>query len=123
MPRRKLTVEELKIRIKLLNEIFENFQQITQWIPNDPENIMKYSSRAESLIEFIEVWDCGSIGGWDLKNLPVQKCKYHLYDRFLAIVKKYKSESSVKEDCGFNVDNLTKYFNELSDLRSKILYE
>jgi hypothetical protein len=117
------TFEDLKIaeimeqRIKILNDIFSNFQQITQWLPNSIDNASKYMFKAESLIERLETDDCGSIGGYDPKSPVVRENGFRLYDRFVALVKKYNNKKDINKCCQFDVDSLGKYFKKLSELR------
>jgi len=108
-------------RVKILQIIFEDFQQITQWLPNTIENSLEYHHKAEQLIEILEVADCGSVGGFDNAN-PVKRITgYELYDRFLALVHKYKDEDKIKKSCGFTLESLGKYFKTIVNLRGDIL--
>jgi len=106
-------------RIKLLNHIFEHFQQCTQWVPNNYNRASEYSKKAEALIDFIEVQDCDRIGGFDCKNPIKRTTGYELYDRFLTLVRKYKNETDIENSCYFNLQSLGTYFSMLSKLREQ----
>lgn len=108
-------------RIDVLNNINEYFQQIVQWLPNHIDLSAKYMLKAEALIEYLEVKDCGSIGGYDENNKPLHKSTFKLYDRFLTLVNKYGNENDIETECGFNLDNLGLYFSRLSNLRDEVL--
>jgi hypothetical protein len=109
------------LRETILQDIFEHFQQITQWTPNHSDSVFKYASKAESLIEILEGIDCGSYGGYDKSNPLPKKCKYHLYDRFLALLNKYNHK--VEPSCGFTIEKMCEYFNNIHNERDKILGE
>ena len=100
-------------RIKILNDIFSNFQQITQWLPNNIDNASKYMFKAESLIEILEVDDCGSIGGYDQKSPVIRKSGFLLYDRFIALVNRYDNKNDIKKCCQFDLENLGQYLEKL----------
>jgi hypothetical protein len=108
----------LKERIIILNNIFGYFQQITQWLPNNMENCAEYQIKAEALIEYLEVLDCGSTGGFDKKS-PVKwnESRFLLYDRFLALVRLYSNEKDIEKVCHFDLETLKQYFIKLSELR------
>ena len=103
----------LRTRLKILNEIFFNFQQITQWLPSHIEHASKYYYKAEVLIEFLETEDCGSVGGFDLANPNHKVTAFQLYDRFLTLMRKYHKA------CTFDPVTLGVYFIKLSKLRDK----
>ena len=107
-------------RIDILNKIFSNFQQITQWIPNNFSSASKYMFRSECLIEILEVEDCGSTGGFDFNSPVILETNFHLYDRFLAVLKKYNKKEDIEEVCNFNVDDIQKYFIQVSKLRDNL---
>ena len=109
------------VRVKILNEIFSHFQQMTQWDVTSPGYTVEYAAKAEALIELLEVHDCGSVGGFDKKNPRVHKSSFKLYDRFLTLVKKYNNEKDIKKDCGFTLYSMGQYFDMVSELRDKIL--
>ena len=44
---------------------------------------------------------------------------FRLYDRFLALVRKYGNEKDIKKQCYFDLENLKKYFIKLSKLREE----
>jgi hypothetical protein len=111
-------------RIQILQEIFECFQQVTQWMPGtttdaDYSNgVTKYLFKAEALIEILEVTDCGSTGGFD-KGQESQG----LVERFLWLLDKYNKRTDIKESCGFTPDSIHKYFCKTDELRDEILNE
>jgi hypothetical protein len=103
-------------RIKLLQRIFGHFQQAIQWLPNDPDSYLEYINKAESIIELLEIEDCGSVGGFDEKN-PLQNIyDFDLYDRFVCLVNKYKNINDIKNICDFTVEKIGIYFNKVSVL-------
>ena len=104
-------------RINMLNDIFTHFQQITQWLPNNIDTASKYMFKAESLIERLEEDDCGSTGGFDPKSPVIRDSGFLLYDRFIAVVNRHDNKKDIKKECQFNLENLKKYFKELSGLR------
>lgn len=109
----------MKERVQVLNAIFSYFQQITQWLPSHCSNAAKYADKAAALIEFLEVQDCGSIGGFDKDSPLKHESNFELYDRFLALVRKYENQKDIKPICGFNINKMQKYFIALSELRTK----
>lgn len=106
-------------RLTILQEIFYNFQQMSQWIIL--ESYSKYYHRAEQLIELLEVEDCGSVGGFDEKNPTINKTGFRLYDRFLTLLKKKRDASKLEPICGFTPKSLGDYFKEVQTLRYKKL--
>ncbi len=108
-------------RIRILNNIFEHFQQISQWLPNHCDTAAKYTAKAEALIEVLEVVDCGSVGGFDLENPVTNETDFELYNRFLALVRKYRNQDDIKKVCEFNVVTLGRYFKQVKHLREKLL--
>lgn len=106
-------------RIAILQDTFRYFQQITQWIPFHLDTASKYMQKAESLIELLEVQDCGSIGGFDKDNPVINTTGFSLYDRYLALVHKYNNEADIEPVCDFTLDTMSAYYIELKTLRSK----
>lgn len=107
-------------RIRMLNKIFGNFQQITQWLPNNIEIANKYCIGAETLIGILEVEDCSSIGGHDMLSPVKNESGFELYDRFLALVRKHNNEKDIKPVCGLNLTHLKKYFSVIHNLRGNL---
>jgi len=106
-------------RIVVLQEIFDNFHQMTQWV-NHPNNYCKYHYKALSLVEFLEVEDCGSTGGFD-REFPLKHItKYNLFDRFLVLLRKYNDEENISPICDFTVEDLKKYFFTINKLRDNL---
>lgn len=108
-------------RIQILNNIFSDLQQITQWLPNNIDFALQYVYQAKSLIEELEVDDCGSVGGYDRESPVIRESGFYLYDRFLALVRKYHNENDIVKCCQFDLDTLKKYFRKLSRLRDSYL--
>ncbi|GAF75981.1 unnamed protein product [marine sediment metagenome] len=108
---------KLHTRLKLLQEAFECFQQITQWIPWAMHHATEYHHKAEVLINILEVQDCGSIGGFDRENPMKRITGYELYDRFLTVLAKHNNESDLKEACYFTPQTLGDYFKKARELR------
>lgn len=108
-------------RLTILQEIFNNFQQMSQWIISMPESYSKSYNQAEQLIELLEVEDCGSIGGFDRENPLVKQTGFKLYDRFLTLLNKKKQSSKLEPVCGFTPTILGKYFQTILTLREKTL--
>lgn len=107
-------------RIQILNHIFEHFQQISQWLPDNCDTAAKYSAQAETLIEVLEVADCGSVGGFDPENPVTNETDFRLYNRFLALVRKYRNQDDIEKVCDFNVVTLGRYFKQVNRLREKL---
>ena len=100
----------------ILQKIFNHFQQMTQWIITSPKSYAKYFNKAESLIELLEIKDCGSVGGFD-KNNPVKwnESKFHLYDRFLALIR--KENTKLQKECYFTPETMRKYWLHIKEER------
>jgi len=79
----------------LLGTALEHLQQIVQWDKKVPHNMAKYADKAEALIEVVEVYDCGSIGGFGKgqrndKGILVYSDIYEeIYARWLWLAEKY----------------------------------
>ena len=108
-----------KEHINLLNQAFDCFQQITQWVPNNLDNAYNYSNKAETIIEILED-DLFGMRRARFKRGHVPKYTpsgNNVYDRFDFIVKEIKCEKQIKKVCYFGVEELHQYFKQLSDLR------
>jgi len=108
-------------RLTILQEIFNNFQQMSQWITSMPESYLKSHNQAEQLIELLEVEDCGSVGGFDRENPLINKTGFNLYDRFLTLLNKKNQSLKLEPVCGFTPTILGKYFQTILSLREKTL--
>jgi hypothetical protein len=108
-------------RKQILQDIFACFQQMTQWATINPNSYSEYYNQAKSLIELLEVEDCGSIGGFDRKNKLVRTTGFELYDRFLTLMNKTKSRPLLEPICGFTPLILAEYFKALGKLREQTL--
>ena len=108
-----------KEHIKLLNQAFDNFQQITQWLPSHIDNADKYRNIASVLIDILED-DLFGTRRTSFKRGYVPKyetCGQRLYDRFYFIVKELGYEKKIKKVCYFDVESMHQYFKQLSNLR------
>lgn len=110
-------------RVIILQSIFEDFQQVSQWLPHQLYKAVKYTAQAEGLIELMEIEDCGSVGGFDLDNKIKHISGYGLYDRFLALLEKYNDVAHIKQCCGFTPFSLGKYFKRVNAQRGEVLGE
>ena len=105
--------------VKLLNQAFSNFQQITQWLPNSLDTANHYDSKAVAIIDILEE-DLFGIHrsrfkrGYEPKYEPSGN---KIYDRFYFIVKEGKYEKDIEKVCYFDVDSMYQYFKQLSELR------
>ena len=105
--------------VKLLNQAFSNFQQITQWLPNSLDTANHYDSKAVAIIDILEE-DLFGMRRAKFKRGYVPKYKSSgnfIYDRFYYIVKEGKHEDSIEKSCYFGVEELHQYFKQLSQLR------
>jgi len=102
-------------RTIMLQNIFSHFQQVTQWMPNEMGFANDHIIKAEALIEYLEVEDCGSVGGYDSHSPVKIESGFKLYDRFLALVR--KENTKIKKECYFTIDDMKKYFKILKELR------
>ena len=77
------------IRIKqLLESALEELDLVIQWSEPpffDFASGARYMARAEAIIELVEVWDCGSTGGYS----DGQPETNNLFERWLWLAKKY----------------------------------
>lgn len=112
---------EKQARIKILQMIFNSFQQMTQWVTCAPNSYAEYHNQAKALIELLEIEDCGSTGGFDMDSKLPNICKYSLYDRFIALLNKYEDNYNLKDECGFTPRTLCEYFNDVEAIRNKTL--
>jgi hypothetical protein len=81
----------------------------------------KHMNMAESLIEILEVDDCGQIGGHDGDNRYIRKTSISVFDRFLTVLNKYDNSRDIEPVCRFTVKKLTKYYIRRDRLRGDIL--
>lgn len=108
-----------KDQIKLLNQVFDYFQAITQWLPNNLDTANHYDSKAVAIIDALED-DLFGMRRSRFKRGYIPKYESsgsHIYDRFYYIVKELKCEKDIKRVCYFKVDELHSYFKQLSELR------
>lgn len=108
-------------RIDILNKIFSEFQMAAQYTANQPASYVEHISKSEAFIQFLEVEDCGSVGGYDSKNQMELITKNKLYDRFLTLIRKDNEYSDLESICGFDVKTLGEFYHSLELLRSKTL--
>lgn len=105
--------------VKLLNQAFDNFQQITQWLPNQLDTANNYDSKTVAIIDILEE-DLFGMHRARFKRGYIPKytpCGSNLYDRFYFIVKEGKFEKNIKKICYFDVDSMYHYFRQLAELR------
>ena len=102
-------------RKTILQNIFKNFQMMTQDIISNPNSYSKYYNEATALIELLEVEDCGSVGGFDSNNPLVYITKFTLFDRFLTLVK--KENTKLEKECYFTIRTMIKYWSIIENLR------
>ena len=101
-----------ELRKTILQTIFDHFQMVSQ-DPLDTESFYK----AVGLIEFLEIEDCGSSGGFDNENPMQHVTGFHEYDRFLTLLR--KENIKLEKELYFTPETLGKYFTELYELRAK----
>lgn len=106
-------------RINILNAIFSDLCGIIQWFPNNVENSAKYMFKAESLIEILEVEDCGSVGGFDRKSPVKRDTNFNLFNRYLAVVRRYNDEDNIKTQENFDLNDMKLWFNALTNLKGE----
>ena len=98
-------------RINVLNQIGDYFQNVIQCAPlktpGDSENVTKYLHKAEALIEFLEIRDCGSFGGFD-KGQPYPR---NLFSRWDWLYRKYDNPASKRFGCDIvSYENIKEFF-------------
>jgi hypothetical protein len=104
-------------RVRVLNNIYNQFQNSTQWYPSNLAHVNEKLVKAEALIELLEEADCGSIGGYDRKNPVRNETKFKLLDRFLALIRKYDDEENLDESSGLDLYQIKKFYTTLTKLR------
>ena len=105
-------------RLNILNAIFSKFQSAGQYITTNPSSYAEYISSAAALIQLLEVADCGSTGGFDKNNKRKSVTNFKVFDRFLTLVRKYENENDIESICGFTLESLGQFYNQLNSLRS-----
>ena len=103
-----------ELRKRLLQQIFGHFQMMTQDVPLINS---KYLYKALALIEFLEVEDCGSVGGFDRDNPMEHITGFDEYDRFLTLLRKEKIK--LEKEIYFTPETLGDYFRKSIELREK----
>lgn len=89
-----LKVENKQLLRILLNEMIEAYEDIRDW-SEDPyskgfaENTLKYVNRLETLVELLEIYDCGNVGRFG-KGQPDE---LNLEERMDWLIKKYGSKA------------------------------
>lgn len=108
-------------RVFILQRIFDELQMVTQSVTEEELGSTRYLSRAESLVELVEISDCGSVGGFDRSNPHQRITGCNVFDRFLTLLRKRKGDAKrIKPICNANVETLTHFFTELHRLRDKV---
>ena len=94
MERKRSTkvLEESAFVIRLLKKSKEDLEQIVQW-GHSYDYQLKYSIRAEVLVELAEVLDCGSIGGFG-NGASTGISPATLFHRWLWLSQKYWPEGT-----------------------------
>ena len=73
----------------LLHQIQHEQQQIRQWVTiEDYSRTMEHSCQLEALVETLEIYDCGSVGGFNPEQVRQQKV-WSLNDRAEWLLAKY----------------------------------
>lgn len=105
-------------RIDILQQIFSRFQHALQWVTSNPETYVSSLNKAESLIELLEISDCGSVGGFDKTNKNQKISGVKTYDRFMTLVRKENKYTDLKDECGFTVESLSELFKLINNARN-----
>jgi hypothetical protein len=89
-PPRKSNKKKVSVtREVILKNIAKYLDSAKQWRNGHQfDNAYKYASKAEALIELLEVQDCGSVGGFDPDNPLSQLSDWQLMNRFLTLKRK-----------------------------------
>lgn len=104
------------IRKRILQNIFEQFQYMTQDM-DAPDGYAASYNRALALIELLEVEDCGSVGGFDRSNPLKVVSGFEEYDRFLTLIRKEQTE--LEDEAYFTPDSMAKYWKKVFDFREE----
>jgi hypothetical protein len=102
-----------KARLAILREIMSCWQQVAQWDKwgyDTKDNVVKNQHQAAVLIELLEVDDCGSVGGFDGGNKPGRETKNWVFNRFLAVLRKYHTESDMDKKDSWKVADYIEFF-------------
>jgi hypothetical protein len=108
-----------KEHLKLLNQVFDCLQEMTQWVPNSMYLANECIIRASALLDILEEDIFGvRRNAFKKGHVPKYKpCGVKLYDRFYYIVKEFKCEKQIKKICYFDVESMYEYYKQLSELR------
>ncbi len=84
-------------RVIILNAIADELGMSSQWLPSNRvgslESATAHLHRAETLIELLEVHDCGSVGGFDKgQRYP----NGDVFKRFNWLLRKHHGPSAIK---------------------------
>jgi len=98
-------------RLTILKTIGDHFQGVIQWSRHHDadwaENVVQYLHQAEALIELLEVFDCGSIGGFDSFQPPPRT----LFDRWDWLFRKYDKPDGLRFGCNIvSYEEVRDYF-------------
>lgn len=97
----------------LLNHAFEQLKQGFVWYKYRNTNGFEYFRSAETLIEVLEVFDCGSIGGVDVGQPPTSGTIASLGHRLDWLANKHKSYES--EELKFSQEELLRMTKHMMD--------
>ena len=109
--------QRVLLRITLLQKAFECLHHGLQFL-HAPGTFEANLHKADSIIEILEVEDCGSIGGYDKENRNVTSTGHKIYDRFLTVLRKYDNEKDIKPICSFTPADIATAYKALSEVLS-----
>lgn len=110
-----ITVE--KILLEAGYRFYMMWQDLELFSKSEASSYNNSFFRATALVELVEVFDCGSIGGFG-EGLAVpngERTHYTLWERFADLYKRYIGDKKLfNKSCynGMNYDKLNKYFTK-----------
>ncbi|MBP4081389.1 hypothetical protein [Aeromonas sp. MrichA-1] len=103
------------LRIALLQKAFNCLHYGLQFL-HAPGTFEAELHKADSIIEILEVEDCGSTGGYDRQNPNVKITGHKIYDRFLTVLRKYDNEKDIQPVCSFTPADISIAYKTLSEI-------
>ena len=100
---------------QLAYECLMEYQAVIQWRDISPIHTAEYFSKAEKLLEILEVLVCGSVGGFDDGQYSNESGRfgggkyYYQFDRFLWVWNHYTTLKD-KKQYKVLVEEVSKYF-------------